>query len=284
RDLFPIELRREYRRFRRVVRTMQIVSDEPWIPWELVKPYDGEDPSDPVDDDFFCVQYLFARWFTPAAPPAQQIVIRNLAAITPADCDLASAHTEQAMVRGLAARYALNDRTPAAATRRAVEALLGGAEPVELWHFAGHGSFRSDAPNRSALQLENNAALRPDDLVGPVETRLRSDRPLFVLNACRVGSVGLSLTGLGGWAKVLVQDCGVGALIAPLWEVNDQLAQVFCTTFYEALAVPGATVAEAARQARNALKTQAPQDPIWLAYSLFAHPNAQITLGAGPLA
>jgi hypothetical protein len=281
RDLFPVELRREYRRFRQAVRTLQIISDEPWIPWELIKPFDGEDPANLVDDDFLCLHYEFARWFTPASPPAQAIAVQNLAAITPDDCDLPNAHAEHDMVRGFAVVYGMADHTPATATLPVVEQLLGGATPIHLWHFACHGHFRPDAPNRSALQLAGNAELRPDDLVGPVEIRLRADRPLVFLNACRVGALGLSLTGLGGWARVLIHNCGVGALIAPLWEVNDRLAHDFSTAFYQALCLPNTTLAQAAQYARQIVKAQAPHDPAWLAYSVYAHPNAQVTLGNG---
>ena len=45
-------MRQHYLRVRREVRTLQIVSDEPRIPWELVKPFDKSDPRKPIDDDF----------------------------------------------------------------------------------------------------------------------------------------------------------------------------------------------------------------------------------------
>jgi CHAT domain-containing protein len=97
----------------------------------------------------------------------------------------------------------------------------------------------------------------------------------------------LSLTGLGGWAKVLVQNCKVGALLAPMWSVNDKLARQFAEKFYDALQKPGCTLAQAARQARQALREAAlhdptaPQDPTWLAYSVYAHPNARAFFSAG---
>lgn len=89
----------------------------------------------------------------------------------------------------------------------------------------------------------------------------------------------MGLTGVGGWAKVLVSDCGVGALLAPLWEINDDHAHEFAELFYEKLNGEGMTVAAATRRARLALRERHPNDPLWLAYSLYAHPNAWVSLG-----
>jgi CHAT domain-containing protein len=100
------------------------------------------------------------------------------------------------------------------------------------------------------------------------------------LNACRVGQAGLSLTGLGGWGKALVQDARAGGLIAPLWSVSDQAAQLFAETFYQQCTQPGMTLGEAIRQARLKVRQSAPDDPTWLAYSLYAHPNTRLVFKA----
>ena len=223
-ELFSEDMRREYReRIRGRVRTLEIVSDEPWIPWELVKPYD-----DGVDDDFFCLQYEFSRWVSGGAAPAAEIPVDSLACIAPTDSRLAQVQAERDYLRGLAAQFGLTDRSPDEARRDRVEALLEGDAPVKLWHFACHGNFDRDAPGNSPLILQHKRRLRPNDLVGRAQSRLRNDRPLVFLNACRVGQGGLSLTGLGGWAAKLVGDCRVGALVAPLWSVDDEAAPSLC--------------------------------------------------------
>ncbi len=109
-------------------------------------------------------------------------------------------------------------------------------------------------------------------------TRLKRDHPFVFLNACRVGSGGMGLTGVGGWAKVLVADCGVGALLAPLWTINDQYAQEFAECFYTLLDDEDTTIAAATRAARLELRRRYPNNPLWLAYSLYAHPNARVGL------
>lgn len=54
RELFCPELQHAYREIRQHVHTWMIISDEPWIPWELVKPYDdGKAGKEPLDDDFW---------------------------------------------------------------------------------------------------------------------------------------------------------------------------------------------------------------------------------------
>jgi hypothetical protein len=269
--LFNEDMRREYReRIRGRVHTLEIVSDEPWIPWELVKPYD-----DGVDDDFLCLQYDFSRWVSGGTAPAAEIEVDSLVCIAPTDSGLAQAQAERDFVRSLATQLGLADRSPVEARRDLVEALLEGDAPVKLWHFACHGNYDADAPGNSPLILKDGRRLRPNDLVGRAQTRLSADRPFVFLNACRVGQGGLSLTGLGGWAARLVGECRVGALVAPLWSVGDDAASEFARAFYEEAWKPGATLAAALRQARQRTKEAYPNDPTWLAYSLYAHPNAR---------
>lgn len=273
-ELFNAEMRREYREhIRGHVHTIEIVSDEPWIPWELVKPYD-----DGVDDDFLSLEYDLSRWVSGGAAPAAEIVVESLACIVPTDSGLSAAQRERDMVRGLAAQCRLTDRSPAEARRSRVEALLEGDQPVHLWHFACHGNFDDKAPDNSPLILQNGRRLRPNDLVGPAQSRLQADRPFVFLNACRVGQGGLSLTGLGGWAARMVGDCRVGALIAPLWSVQDEPAYTFAQAFYQALQEPGMTLAAAMRRARRETSATHPGNPTYLAYSLYAHPNGRVVL------
>ena len=60
-----------------------------------------------------------------------------------------------------------------------------------------------------------------------------------------------------------------------MWSVTDANALTFAETFYGEL-LGGATVAEAVRSGRQAAR--AAGDPTWLAYSVYAHPNARVLL------
>jgi CHAT domain-containing protein len=109
--------------------------------------------------------------------------------------------------------------------------------------------------------------------VGPdIEGHINQWRPGFVFNACHSGRQGWALTNLGGWANRLISN-GAGLFIAPMWTVTDEWAFVFAQTFYDEL-LKGNTVSDAVRKAR--LVTRTAGDPTWLAYTVYAHPNACI--------
>ena len=63
-----------------------------------------------------------------------------------------------------------------------------------------------------------------------------------------------------------------------LWTINDEYAQEFAECFYALLDDESTTVAAATRAARVELRRRYPNNPLWLAYSLYAHPNARVGL------
>ena len=61
--------------------------------------------------------------------------------------------------------------------------------------------------------------------------------------------------------------------MGPLWTVTDESARRFAKHFY-ALLLEGDTVAQALHGAREVIRQSG--DPTWLAYSVYAHPNARL--------
>jgi hypothetical protein len=282
RELFPPEMRAAYRAFRGVVDTLLITSDEPWIPWELVRPYD-DGPPEPIDDDFLCSSFRLTRWLTGERGPADAIGVERLACIAagevPGEKTLPHAGEELRWLRELAGRHrGIDDRSLPRAAHPEVKARLE-KEGIDLVHFVGHGRFDEADPDQSGFLLEDGRSLRPLDLFhGRIRTQVRGRRPLVFLNACQVAQQSYSLTGLGGWAPRWIGDCGCGAFVAPLWTVDDRLAYAFATTFYGALE-GGRTFGEAARTARHRVRELDPSRPTWLAFTIYAHPNGRLVLG-----
>lgn len=274
RELFPSELRRAYQQLTGLpIRSLQITSDEPWIPWELVHPYDDDDPDHIVDDDFLCARFELTRWLAGRSGPAGTIHIHSLACLNagqpPTQPPLPSVAQERIYLTGLADRHGLQDHSPRYGTAHAVSALLDGQHgPIDLWHFAGHGDV-------SLIVLADGSCLRPEDLFGPRQTAIARTRPLVFLNACRVSQQSWSLTQLGGWAAAWAGRCRCGVFAGPLWSVTDEPAWIFAHTFYEQIAA-GHTLGQAVQAARAQTRQHAPDDTTWLAYSVYAHPNARV--------
>ena len=152
------------------------------------------------------------------------------------------------------------------------EALASGM--YDGWHFSGHGGFRGSDPNRSAIYLENQETLAPEDLSGLV-SNLGKTKPVVFFNACQIGRSAMSLTDIGGWARQFLH-AGAGAFIGAYWSIYDQSAYDFAQVLYSWL-LRGTSIGRAVQKARTAIKPAG--DPTWLAYTVFADPLATVREG-----
>lgn len=281
RNLVPAELKQLYAAERATWQgqTMLVLSDEPYLPWELLWPYDVAGWE---DDAPWCGNLRMTRWLRKDAQgngnekPPMQLRLRTWAVLAPTYSllpELGGAQEERKALLHLASRRGVIDVGPAEPTWQSVIALLerGG---FDWLHAAAHGNFYSESPDTdSALWLERDRALTPDAVVGAaIEGHLHTERPAFFFNACQVGRQGWALTRIGGWANRLIGG-GASLFIGPLWEVGDRSASTFARSFYTVL-LDGSTVAEAAHAGRMAARRAG--DPTWLAYSVYAHPNARL--------
>lgn len=276
-ELFPPDFQSAYREIRRKVCTWMIVSDEPWIPWEMIKPYDDSRPEEIIDDDFLGRRFHLTRWLAGSKPPSGEIEIRRLATIVTDEAPPQSEPEGQHLAQ-LAVRSGVEDASISATSPNDALNLIQKGE-LHLLHFVSHGKFAAEEADESAIGFPNGLPLRPIDLDGPVRTRIRQDRPLVLLNACWAGQQGWSLTRTGGWATRWVQICECGAFVAPLWPVRAQAASEFAHVFYDAL-WRGATLGQAAQEAREHLRDTRPAgDPSTLAYTVYGNPNARVLFG-----
>jgi hypothetical protein len=275
-DLIPAGLKDLYlaRQAAWADKTLLVVSDEPHIPWELVWPYSAA--TGQADAAPWAVTLRLLRWLRRdavsngyAGPPAV-IPLRRLACVAPAYTGLAYLTDERDFLRNLLRALNLDDVSPAA-ERRAVLGLLRGGG-YDWLHIVTHGAPPSDDTPPGAIELED-AHLLPGDLIGPqAEGYIYRVRPGFVLNTCHGGRQTWGLTQLDGWANVLI-GAGAGLVAAPRWAVTDRQALAFAQSFYRHL-LGNASVAHAVYEARRA--AFAAGDPTWLAYSVYAHPQARV--------
>ena len=127
--------------------------------------------------------------------------------------------------------------------------------PAEVIHLATHGTFGASAEETFILTWEGELTIK--ELGALLQARNRSGAPpieLLVFSACRTAAGdSRAVLGIAGMAI----RSGVRSTLAGLWPLNDQATAVFMNHFYEALAQPEVTKAEAFRQAQLALM----QDP-----------------------
>ena len=266
--LLPQNAKDLYRDFREAARTLLVVSNDPWIPWELLKAND-------YDDDFFCLHFDMSRWLASALPaPALKcvnefacIVVTELRNQPPLDGAIKEAHLFQELlsypadVRGHALENP--DYTKMAS-------VLGNN--LDLLHFAGYGEDAKVGTDMAKIEFSDRP-FRVRQLYGPLGRRLKNRRPVVFINAG-----GASISGLGSWAEGWIELAGASVFVTPVWPVSDTSSYIFATAFYRAL-LAERKLAEAARIARQEVQEQRPNDISRLAYRVYGNPNARIVFG-----
>jgi biotin carboxyl carrier protein len=278
--LFPEEMQEFLWERRDKLGNLLVLTDEPYMPWEIVhlKPPRGEREQEPR----FLAQGGLVRWHFDRVPP-QHLRVRpgRARSLCPVYEDPAFALSgPEQEAHFLEERFGA---TPIRPTPRAVRSLLRGGG-FDLLHFAGHGAAdaatiedarillaagRRDGEELqeylSATNVSANAAWTRKGEVGPV----------VVLNACEVGQSGTQLSTVGGFAKAFL-DAGASAFVSCLWSVRDEPSRIFVEALYDEL-LKGATVAEASARARAVAR--AAGDETWLAYVVYARPDAVLATG-----
>ncbi|GAC1623382.1 MAG: hypothetical protein NVS4B7_14640 [Ktedonobacteraceae bacterium] len=286
-ELFSRKLKEFFQQLTADAQSFLITSNEPWIPWEMVKPWST--PSFPLDEglkEFLCARFQLSRWYRGAEQRAfhPTMTLHKLTTIIP-PLDLRFVGDEDAYFKQRLPREPL----PPSWQPLSVEPLIPCSArdlldrmsqgTVNLFHFATHGQEPSNnmaISSPSTIFLGGDGTLeyrlQPEDVMQPhIVNGLSVSAPLIFMNACHSGRLTQGVFQLEGWAQYFI-DFGCSGFIGANWEVHDELAALFAKEFYEALRTDK-TIAQAVQQARLVVRNRDPQNSTWLAYSLYAHPN-----------
>ena len=122
----------------------------------------------------------------------------------------------------------------------------------------------------AARRCESSTSARPTSR----EPRLDRARARRARSSCstraRPVASGELFTTVGGFAKAFL-DAGASAFVSCLWSVQEQPARVFVEKLYEEL-LKGTPMSRASALARAAARDA--DDPTWLAYVVYARPDA----------
>jgi CHAT domain len=278
-ELFDPDVAKRLWPLRSKIHVIQIVSWEPYIPWELVR---LRDPISGDIDDRFLAEYGLVRTLSDEVP-SREIPMktwRYLGATFPAGSfPPIGQELEYFTSTAPGSLRALGFAPKQIAAQRddLYDTLADG--DFDVLHISCHAESQHDAIDKATLIIGDQSqpgAARPkivevDIITIEAEAKLKRNRPLVFLNACETGRVGAVLTAWGGWPNVFLR-AGASAFVGAAWAVRDKPAAAFSIAFYNAL-LHDQTLAEAASSARSAAKQLG--DVSWLAFKVFGHPRAR---------
>jgi len=268
--LVPSAAREQLWKLRPRIRSIHVQSEEPWIPWELIKLSGDDGTGLVVAGGFLCEEFEMTRWVL-GLNYYPELTLNNIGVVTPGDSGLTAAEPERDALLDLKSPQRLV--TPIEAEEVTLCKVLAGGK-LDAIHFTGHGSATAASADRAEIELEHGSRLRPENLTGETANLgRRGNHPIIFLNACEIGRAGMGLNSPGGWPRGFL-EAQAGAFVGPFWKVFDASAASFASSFYKAL-IAGASVGKAAFEARKQI--QAASDPTWLAYSVYAHADARVT-------
>jgi hypothetical protein len=272
----------------RNVRTILILSDEPHIPWELIKPFrDNPETGEFEEGDFWGHSYALTRWLR-GRPPAQRFSFKRICALTASP--KATSAPEAGVARDMVPLASSIDSHKVTSWEFSTSLPLASEEELAVLRSLETGGSRfqllparcrdilkafagSSLADASAVLMEDGA-FHAADLTPKMVGALRRSKPLIFFNSCQSGRLGFSLTRLGSWGAQFVH-LGCGGFVGTLWPVTDRAASSFAQAFYQSMS-EGRPIGEAMQGARQRVRECYPNDPTWLAYCCFADPQARI--------
>ena len=205
-----------------------IVSGEPYSPWELMIPHRKVNGKEQILGPLG-VEFVLGRWTTTDNTSATQTITLEPGWILAPSYKGLEALSRTQLEIDFLQKLGVKRIEPA---QYEILRNIMLSEKLGLLHFAGHGKTDGE---EQCLELEDESIV-PGQLVGLATEGLPfvGAKPLVFLNACEVGQATRALIGIGGFAREFA-DIGAGAVVAPLWAVDDESALEVANEFYNAI-------------------------------------------------
>jgi hypothetical protein len=260
-ELVPPQLREQFWDRQHRIGQLTILADKDAVPWELLY------PMDPGHDDGFLVDQFPVTRAIFGQRPARRLSLWPARFVLPGDA-LPEAQAEiDAMRRSL---------DPGQLPDEVISALpplqdLIASGDFGLLHFACHNTYSPAAG--SSIKLGNVQFTPTLMTTAAINKTLGHSAPTVFINACRSAGLNATYNRLDSWASKFL-DAGAAAFIGTLWAVCDGAAREFAQELYSSLQ-GGSSLGEAIKCAREAAASQ-PDDPTWLAYTVYGDPRATL--------
>jgi CHAT domain len=253
-------------------RTIQIYSDKPDIPWELMRPIRQNRTG---RQNFLGMNYSVARWHMTDGlqekPPISETMAKMFV-IAPHYTGARALDAEATETEALAQ---MDGYSPVNGNLDGLRFLFRES-PQGIVHFAGHGQLNATRGDYEIL-LEDGE-LDTTYWKGMAQDH-PSNHPFFFFNACDVGQSKLSGNFVDGWGPAVLAK-GASGYIGALFPVDDRVAAQFSVRFYQLLqeqmrsgpADVSATLERTRREIYEKTK-----NPTALAYVLYGDTNLAFT-------
>jgi hypothetical protein len=257
------------------LRSISIVSIEPYMPWELMVPNRPRAEGPDEKRAPLGIEFAVGRWISSDYRSSRQrVTLTDSLIFAPAYSletgpkPLAHSEKESGIVR---TEFPGDKIAPADFTGFEAAMALGARS---LLHFICHG--KSAEVGAQTIYSEDGTELSSDALTGAAETppAIAKRKPFVFMNACEVGRLTPSLVGVGGFAPTFI-ELGASCVIAPLWSVKDKFAPIVAEDFYRAVkSEPGKPFADILASIRaRAYRPQDAEDS-YAAYCFYGDPLA----------
>ncbi|MFB6449790.1 DUF7379 domain-containing protein [Bradyrhizobium tunisiense] len=283
-ELLPDKVREALWTHREAIRAIQVISEEPFIPWELLYINDRKSG---LDGKGFLAEWGLVRWLHSTPWPGPKLAMRSdrINCVIPTYLDpalrLAGADAERQML----ARLFGEPREVTPDSISVADFLRKDARECDVLHFACHGEAAQRAVMTADLLMAGTNvdgtfaqdSLSADQVKAFARFAESGPRPTIFINACQTGRSGRGIGGgVAGFVDAFLRpfsELGAGALVGALWSVDDKLAYSFAEAFYRSLK-DGDALVDAVRTAREAAKSR--KELTWLAYSVYGNPFARV--------
>ena len=251
--------------------TIQFVSDDPHLPWELMRPFRAGETHPPL-----ALRHAVARWIGRwHGYMRNSLSAGRLVTVAPkyksASMQLSLAESTAASLVSQLGAEALEG------TLKCLQALLETptGKPIALLYFTGHGAFSGDAVSASAIKLQDGN-MTVDEVARREVTLGERDGTLVFFNACEVGATGNALGSVGGWADAFLSR-HFRAFIAPLWAIDEEDAAQVTQELMRRIVTDRAPVGAALRDLRA---KYGDVSPTFYSYLLYGDVTARLDAAA----
>ena len=251
--------------------TIQFVSDDPHLPWELMRPFRDGETHPPL-----ALRHAVARWIGRwHGYMCNRLSAGRLVTVAPkyksASMQLSLAESTAASLVSQFGAEALEG------TLKCLQDLLETptGKPIALLYFTGHGAFNADAATASAIKLQDGN-MTVDEVARREVTLGERDGTLVFFNACEVGATGNALGSVGGWADAFLSR-RFRAFIAPLWAIDEEDAAQVTQELMRRIVTDRAPVGAALRDLRA---KYGDVSPTFYSYLLYGDVTARLDAAA----